>query len=344
MSQARREKPRREDDQNRRRERQSELKGGKAQLVHQDGGRRSEEGVKPADDKAHRKRGKEKARIGGQAAIGGCHGRSRQGRSAVDGMGFADAAGIVQRERHAECRNDKEGDPPAEQAVKRHCRAEAKSPAQPPSRSWSAREPAPSASPSNRSRAMARDRTEAAQAPSAWMTRPRIRKDKVSAKAQRTLPAAKTARPPAPAICGRSGRRAVRPEAARDAKATKKLLNSRPSSWRGNASSAPIRGKAGRMMLVASAPSAARPASRNRIPPVRRRSEGAGLRSKARTSRLPAHDQACRRAMRVEPALGVLDPALQRDDGPAARNHMADDAHYAGIDEDRADKLGGGFV
>src|SRR5688572_24664575 len=31
------------------------------------------------------------------------------------------------------------------------------------------------------------------------------------------------------------------------------------------------------MMLVASAPSAARPASRNRIPPVRRRSEGAGL-------------------------------------------------------------------
>ena len=29
-------------------------------------------------------------------------------------------------------------------------------------------------------------------------------------------------------------------------------------------------------------------------------------RSKARTSRLPAHDEACRRALRVEPALGVL--------------------------------------
>ena len=33
-------------------------------------------------------------------------------------MRFADAAEIVQREHHAECRNDKEGDPPAEQAVK----------------------------------------------------------------------------------------------------------------------------------------------------------------------------------------------------------------------------------
>jgi hypothetical protein len=32
---------------------------------------------------------------------------------------------------------------------------------------------------------MARDRTEAAQAPSAWRTRPRIRKNKVSAEAQR---------------------------------------------------------------------------------------------------------------------------------------------------------------
>ena len=92
MSQARREKPRREDDQNRRRERQSEFKGGKAQLAHQDGGRRSEEGVKPADDKAHRKGGKEKARIDGQAAIGGCHGRSRQGRPAVRRMRFADAS------------------------------------------------------------------------------------------------------------------------------------------------------------------------------------------------------------------------------------------------------------
>jgi len=53
MSQTWREKPRHEDDQNCRRERQSELKGGKAKLAHQDGGRRREEGVKPADDKAH---------------------------------------------------------------------------------------------------------------------------------------------------------------------------------------------------------------------------------------------------------------------------------------------------
>jgi hypothetical protein len=48
--------------------------------------------------------------------------------------------------------------------------------------------------------------------------------------------------------------------------------------------------------------------------------------------------------MRVESALGVLDPALQRDDGPAARDHMANDMHYAGIDEYRADKLGAGFM
>ena len=53
MSQARREKTSREDDQNRSREGQSELEGCKAQFAHQDGGRRSEEGVKPTDDKAH---------------------------------------------------------------------------------------------------------------------------------------------------------------------------------------------------------------------------------------------------------------------------------------------------
>ena len=48
--------------------------------------------------------------------------------------------------------------------------------------------------------------------------------------------------------------------------------------------------------------------------------------------------------MRVERALGVLDPALERDDGPAARYHMANHTHFAGIGEDRADKLGGGFM
>ena len=58
MGQARREKSSREDDQNRRREGQSELKGGKAQFAHQDGGRRREESEKPANDEAHRKSGK----------------------------------------------------------------------------------------------------------------------------------------------------------------------------------------------------------------------------------------------------------------------------------------------
>src|SRR5205085_12608548 len=62
-----------------------------------------------------------------------------------------------------------------------------------------------------------------------------------------------------------------------NAKATKKLLNVRPSSWEETPRLAPIRGKAGRMMLVASAPSADSPASRNRIPPVTRRSEDDGV-------------------------------------------------------------------
>jgi hypothetical protein len=48
--------------------------------------------------------------------------------------------------------------------------------------------------------------------------------------------------------------------------------------------------------------------------------------------------------MSVEPAFGVLDPAFQRDDGPAARNHLAGDVHDAGIGRYRADKFGGGFV
>ena len=48
--------------------------------------------------------------------------------------------------------------------------------------------------------------------------------------------------------------------------------------------------------------------------------------------------------MRVEPALGVLDPALQRNDRPAARNDLADDMHLARIDENRADEFGGGLM
>src|SRR5205823_13778253 len=99
----------------------------------------------------------------------------------------------MQREHRAERRNDEEGDPPTEQAVKRTSEQRRKARR---SRHRNHGQRRASSSPSNRSRAMARDRTEAAQAPSAWMTRPRTRKDKVSAKAQRTLPATKTARPP----------------------------------------------------------------------------------------------------------------------------------------------------
>jgi hypothetical protein len=43
--------------------------------------------------------------------------------------------------------------------------------------------------------------------------------------------------------------------------------------------------------------------------------------------------------MSVEPAFGILDPALKRDDGPAARNYLAGDVHDAGIGPYRADNL-----
>jgi hypothetical protein len=48
--------------------------------------------------------------------------------------------------------------------------------------------------------------------------------------------------------------------------------------------------------------------------------------------------------MSVEPALGVLDPALQRYDGAIAGNDMAGDVHFARLDEYRAGKIGGGFM
>ena len=68
MSQARREEPSREHDENCGREVPPKLKSGKAQPVHQDGGRRGEKSIKAADYKAHRNGRKEKARIDGQAA------------------------------------------------------------------------------------------------------------------------------------------------------------------------------------------------------------------------------------------------------------------------------------
>ena len=117
-----------------------------------------------------------------------------------------------------------------------------------------------SARPSNRSRAMARDKTEAALAPSAWMTRPRMSRGRVSAKAHRMLPAEKLQSP-----ARTSHLRPNRSErAARSwpkAKAMKKLLSVSPSSWAGHRDHLQS-GNAGRMMLVASAASAASPASR----------------------------------------------------------------------------------
>ena len=64
-----------------------------------------------------------------------------------------------------------------------------------------------SAAPENMSRAMARDSTEVAQAPAAWMTRPVRRPGRSVARPHQTLPAKNTANPdqhrPAPAVAVR---------------------------------------------------------------------------------------------------------------------------------------------
>ena len=52
-----------------------------------------------------------------------------------------------------------------------------------------------SAAPENMSRAMARDSTEVAQAPAAWITRPIRRLGRSVASAHQMLPAKKTAKP-----------------------------------------------------------------------------------------------------------------------------------------------------
>src|SRR5918995_7252308 len=176
------------------------------------------------------------------------------------------------------------------------------------------------------------------------MTRPRIRSANVSAKAETTLPTTKTARPPSTSHLRPKWSESGPARSCPNAKATKKLLSVRPSSWEETPRPAPIRGKAGRMMLVASAPSATRPASRNRVPPVSRRSEGAELAiaNADITASCPPRGMSTCHAR--EACLCVLDPALQRDDGPATRNHMAGDVHDAGVAEYRADEFGGGFV
>jgi hypothetical protein len=52
-----------------------------------------------------------------------------------------------------------------------------------------------SAAPENRSRAIARDSTEVAQAPAAWITRPTKRLGRSVARPHQMLPAKKTAKP-----------------------------------------------------------------------------------------------------------------------------------------------------
>ena len=167
----------------------------------------------------------------------------------------------------------------------------------------------------------------------------------MSAKAQRTLPAVNTARPPSTSHLrpkrSESGparscpRRESNEEAAqRQAKFREETPRLGANPWKGRkddvGGECAERGQTGEQEQDSPGRGGARKAR--------------GLRSKTRTSRLPAHDEACRGAMRVEPALGVLDPALQRDDGPAPRDHMPNHAHFAGVGEDRADKLGGGFM
>ncbi|MNP20481.1 hypothetical protein D3C76_1130530 [compost metagenome] len=58
-----------------------------------------------------------------------------------------------------------------------------------------------SVSPSNRSRAMARDSTEAAHTPSAWTTRPAISTSRVVARPAMTVPTTNTERPPSTSFC-----------------------------------------------------------------------------------------------------------------------------------------------
>jgi hypothetical protein len=48
--------------------------------------------------------------------------------------------------------------------------------------------------------------------------------------------------------------------------------------------------------------------------------------------------------MGVKLALQILDPALQRDNGAAARHDLTCNSHLAGLDDYRTDELGGGFV
>ena len=108
---------------------------------------------------------------------------------------------------------------------------------------------------------MARDSTEVAHTPSACTTRPPMSCGKVVASAQIALPATKMARPDNTSHLRPNRSDSGPTKSWPTAKATKKLLSVALRSSTDVPRSAAMSGKAGRMMLVASAPSAARPAT-----------------------------------------------------------------------------------
>ena len=124
------------------------------------------------------------------------------------------------------------------------------------------------ASPSNRSRAIASDNADVAHTPIACTMRPTTSCVRSSANAQTTLPSTKSTNP--------LTTNHLRPKRSDKgptkswptAKATKKLASVALKSLTEVCSSPAISGNAGRMMLVANEPSAARPASRSNNCPV----------------------------------------------------------------------------
>ena len=165
----------------------------------------------------------------------------------------------MQREHHAECRHDKEGDPPAEQAVKRTSEQRRKARRSRPGNHGQRQSPREGLAVEQVTCDGARQDRGGASPERLDDTAEDQRRARCRRRHKGHCPRQRLQGRPAPAICGRSGRRAVRPRAARTQRQRRSCSTVRPSSWEETPRLAPIRGKAGRMMLVASAPSAARP-------------------------------------------------------------------------------------
>ena len=195
------------------REKQAKLDRREVQPFDQNARRRRKHREQSAHDQADGRGRNQEAAIGDQAEIVFGDGE-RIERGPRRMMGFAEHRAVGDGADGREHPDKDEFGAPAEIMIERAAEQRRET-GRRRHRDHDQRHRAASAAPLNRSRAMARDSTDVAQAPAAWMTRPIRRLGRSLARPHQMLPARNTANPSAPASAGRSDPRSARPRAGR---------------------------------------------------------------------------------------------------------------------------------